>query len=120
MNKERLLKSIIGTVAIYGVLVAFLYLINQIFNLGLGDLWIEPVTCAVCSIAAGLLLKGELYAAVWAAGAVIFCAVITVISSFSQGWDFSSFMLMLVFYSAPLLIPFFIAKAVRWSWNNTN
>lgn len=106
MNRKRLIKSIIGTVAIYGVLVAFLFLLSKTVNLGLGELWVEPVSCVVCSIVAGLLFKGEIYAAVWSAGAVIFCAVIP------NGWDFSVVIGMLMLFLAPLLIPFFIVKSV--------
>ncbi len=106
MNKKRLLKSIIGTVVIYGVLYAFLYLLGNMTHIGLGALlWINGVSCAVCSIVAGLLFKGEMYAAVWAAGAMIFFTV-------AWSWDFEVFMTGLVLYLLPLLIPFFIVKSI--------
>lgn len=110
MNKKRLLKSIIGTVAIYGVLVAFLFILSKTINLGLGELWIFPVLCAVCSVTAGLLFKGKLYAAVWSAASVIFM-------SFMLNWDYSVIGVGIVLFLAPLLFPFLIAKAIALSIN---
>lgn len=112
MNKKRLLKSIIGTVAIYGVLLAFHFILSKMFNLGLGEwLWISIVSLVACSIAAGMLFKGELYAAVWSVATVIFvCAV-----CYGQ----LEFILTLgvPFILIPLLIPFLITKAIFISIN---
>ncbi|MDE6733066.1 MAG: hypothetical protein K2J77_09355 [Oscillospiraceae bacterium] len=114
MNKKRLLKSMIGTVAIYGVLVAVIFFSGYILQLDvLVDYYFYLGVLIVCSIVAGLLFKGEMYAAVWSAASVIFCAVIS-------GFDLLGIMLVSWYVLAPLLIPFFIAKALSWSWNNTN
>lgn len=111
MNKKRLLKSIIGTVAIYGVLVAFLFILGKTVYLGLGELWVFPVSFVVCSIAAGILFKGQIYAWVWSAAAVIFvCAV-----CYGQ----LEFILTLgvPFVLMPLTIPFLIVKSIFISIN---
>lgn len=109
MNWKRLIKSVIGTGAIYGVLVAFLFLLSKTGNLGLGELWVFPVSCVVCSIVAGLLFKGELYAAVWLAATAVFFAVMW---GFPTDWNFETFGIAFLLLLAPLLFPFFIAKSV--------
>lgn len=106
MNKKRLLKSIIGTVAIYGVLLALLFIFRYIDDLGV-YLYVHFVTLSVCSITAGLLFKGKLYATVWSAATVIFFFAICVVQS---GWDFESFMGAVILFLIPLLIPFLFAR----------
>lgn len=108
MNKKRLLKSIIGTVAIYGVLVALLFIFSNIVDL-LVYMWIYEGVLIACSIAAGLLFKGELYAAVWSAGTIIFFVAVFWAPS---GWDLESFLMAALMVLAPLLIPFFIVKSI--------
>lgn len=118
MSKKRLIKSIIGTVAIYGVLAAFLFILSKTIKPGLGELLIEPVPFVVCSFAAGLLFKGKMNALVWSAATEIFFVVICATSS--GDWDFEAFMRALWFVVALLLIPFFIAKSIALSVNEGN
>lgn len=108
MNKKRLLKSIIGTVVIYGVLLAFIFIFREIIDF-LVYLPVLIGAFAACSIAAGLLFKGELYAAVWSAGTIIFFVAVFWAPS---GWDLESFLMAALMVLAPLLIPFFIVKSI--------
>lgn len=107
MNKKRLLKSIIGTVVIYGVLLAFIFIFRDIIDF-LVYLPVLIAAFAACSIAAGLLFKGEIYAAVWSAATAIFYVALW------GFYDFEWFILGLGIILAPLFIPFFIIKAGFW------
>lgn len=117
MNKKTLLKSIIGTVAIYGVLAAFLFILRNLFDV-LAVYVILCVVFAACSFTAGLLFKGKMNALVWSAGTEIFFVVIC--ATFSGDWDFGAFMRAVWFVCALLLIPFFIAKSLARSVNEGN
>lgn len=114
MNKKTFLKSLIGTVAIYGVLLAFLFILSKTIYLGLGELWIFVVSFVVCSIAAGLLFKGQIYAWVWSAATLI---LFVVICGLPSGGDFESIIWGVCLFLAPLLIPFLIVKSIFVSIN---
>lgn len=105
MNKKTLLKSIIGTVGIYMLLIAFFIIFRNILDV-LVYLPIYVAVFAACSIAAGLLFKGQIYVWVWTAVTVILFVVVW----WPISWDF-------IFYEAgvtlaPLLIPFLIVKSI--------
>ena len=103
MNKKTLLKSIIGTVVIYGVLLALIFIFRDIIDF-LVNFSILVGAFVVCSIAAGLLFKGKIYAWVWTVVSVLFV-------SFMWNWDVEFIAGMLLFLT-PLLIPFLIVKAI--------
>lgn len=107
MNKKRLIKSIIGTVVIYGVLLAFIFIFRDIIDF-LVYLPVFIGALAVDSIAAGLLFKGQIYAWVWTAATVIFYVALW------GFYNFEWFILGLGIILAPLFIPFFIIKAGFW------
>lgn len=104
MKKKTLLKSLIGTVGIYLVLMAFIL----IFRDKIDFLVYLPVyigTFAACSIAAGLLFKGQIYAWMWLAATVIFYVAM-------WGLELEGLFTGTVLFLYPLLIPFFIVKAI--------
>lgn len=104
MNKKTLLKSIIGTVGIYLVLIAFIFIFRDIVDF-LVHFSILVGAFVACSIAAGLLFKGKIYVWVWTAASIIFMFV------FSGGN--LEFILMGVWYIlAPLAVPFLIIKSI--------
>lgn len=117
MNKKRLLKSIIGTAAIYGVLLAFLFILRAFYDV-IAVYVIFSVAFAACSFSAGVLFKGQMNALVWSAGTEIFFVVICAISS--GDWDLGSFINALWFVIALLIIPFFIAKSLARTINEGN
>lgn len=109
MNRKTLLKSIIGTVVIYGVLLAFLFIFRNIIDF-LVYLPVLIGAFVACSIAAGLLFKGKIYAWVWTAASAIFYAVFWLHPAGERKFEF--ILLWSVIVLAPLLIPFFIVKSI--------
>lgn len=110
MNKKSLLKSIIGTVVIYLFLTAFIVIAPQIVDI-LSYYGVYLCVFVACSIAAGLLFKGKLYAAVWSAASVIYVSAVC-------EWDFEFILTLGVLCGLlPLLIPFFITKMIVLSIN---
>ena len=112
MNKKTLLKSILGTLGIFLVLVAFIFIfiLPDIIDV-LGD---YPVCCGVmigCSVAAGLLFKGKIYAWVWSAASVIFLVAI-------MGGYLPLIIVGVWYVLAPLIIPFLIVKAIFLSFES--
>lgn len=114
MNKKTLLKSIIGTVGLYPVLVAFIVIFRVIVDF-LVHFSILVGAFIACSIAAGLLFKGKIYAWVWTVATVIFHVVIIIL--ISGGIDVESIFTYVWFVVAPLLIPFFVVKPIFVSIN---
>lgn len=108
MNVKTLLKSIIGTVAIYGVLLAFIFIFRDIVDF-LVHFSILVGAFIACSIAAGLLFKGKIYAWVWTVASVLFV-------SFIWNWNLE-FIAGMWRFLMPLLIPFLLVKAIFISIN---
>ncbi|MDE6726967.1 MAG: hypothetical protein K2J80_03385 [Oscillospiraceae bacterium] len=108
MNKKLFLKSIIGTVGIYLFLIAFVFILSNFLD-ALVYLPIYEGVLIACSIAAGLLFKGQIYAWVWTAATVI---IFVVICAAPSGWDFESIIAGVGLFLVPLLIPFLIVKSV--------
>lgn len=110
MNKKTLLKSIIGTVGIFLVLIASVFLLRNYFDV-LGDYIIYCGVLIACSIAAGLLFKGKLYAWVWLSASIIF-------TSFICAWDFEAIITLgLPCVLMPLTVPYLIVKSIVLSVN---
>lgn len=110
MDKKRLLKSILGTLGIYLLLVAFLFIFSNFLD-SLVYYWVYCGVLIACSITAGLLFKGQIYPWVWSAATVIFFVV------FLGPAILEGFFIGVIFILLPLLIPFFIVKFWVFAWS---
>lgn len=112
-NKKALLKNIIGTAGIYLVLIASVFILENFFDV-LADYIIYCGLLIACSIAAGVLFKGQIYAKVWSAAAIIFMSIMC-------DWHVGFVITLGVpFILAPLTIPFLIVKSIFISKNEKN